>query len=720
MSIDRDDPRLLAYALDELGADEAKEIAAAVEADEELQNIVKEFQDLTKQISAGFAAEVQPELTPANHKAINEEVPQCKRPRRISPFVWLSMGVAAVATICVVVLGGVLMMDASRPSPNEGSVAYSSPISAAKSEDFAEKDWNQYHDASPKPAGDYLAESKPATTVDGTLSYTVGADGKGKKLQEKGGYNYTATELSVTRMELFKLNKNLPADHSRLPGSATPLLTAEATSQVVGSHMAIVENKYISPWAEPLSTFSIDVDTASYSMMRQQLKRNTMPHRDSVRLEEMVNYFSYDYPQPKKGDPFSVSVEAAACPWNLKHRLVKIGLKGREIKVDKRPSSNLVFLLDVSGSMSSANKLGYVKQSMSKLVDQLGESDRVAITVYAGAAGLVLPSTTADNKDKIKESLNKLNSGGSTAGGAGIRLAYKVAKENCIQKGVNRVILCSDGDFNVGISDRAELEKLIEEQAKSGVYLSILGYGMGNYRDGRMEAISNKGNGNYAYIDNMKEAEKVLVKQMSGTLVTIAKDVKIQVNFNKFKVHAYRLLGYENRMLKKEDFHDDTKDAGEIGAGHTVTALYEVVPMGVDDVKLPRVDDDKYSPQPSGDEGDATDELLTVKLRHKKPDAKESTLQEHPVADQNKSYSDASTDFKFAASVAGFGMLLRKSEFAGTANYKTIMELADEGRGTDKHGYRKEFLELVKIAMAMDAKLKEAKANVNASEGKTK
>jgi Ca-activated chloride channel homolog len=470
----------------------------------------------------------------------------------------------------------------------------------------------------------------------------------------------------------------------------------------IGSHSRLVENKFFAAADRPFSTFSVDVDTASYSMVRQQLGRSYMPHPDSVRIEEMVNYFSYEYPQPKGDVPFSTSVEIAGCPWNSRHRLVRIGLKGREIKPAKRPPSNLVFLLDVSGSMSSPNKLAYVKASMRKLVGQLGENDRVAIVVYAGAAGQVLPSTTCDKKRTILDALGKLAAGGSTAGGAGIKLAYDVAVKNLIKGGVNRVILCTDGDFNVGTTSRGDLERLIEDKAKSGVFLSILGFGMGNYRDGSMEALSNKGNGNYAYIDTLKEAEKVLVKQINGTLVTIAKDVKIQVNFNKHRVSAYRLIGYVNRKLRKEDFNNDKKDAGEIGAGHTVTALYEVVPFGTELPGLARADEDKYSDPPSSEFTELNGELLTVRLRYKLPDGKTSSLLETPVKDSGRKLEEASDDYKFAASVVGFGMLLRDSKHRGNLNYAAVIKLGTASAGKDPEGYRKEFLSLVGKAKAID------------------
>jgi Ca-activated chloride channel family protein len=380
----------------------------------------------------------------------------------------------------------------------------------------------------------------------------------------------------------------------------------------------IVDNSFRLVTDHPLSTFSTDVDTASYANIRRFLTHNQLPPPGAVRIEEMINYFTYAYDQPtsRSPHPFAVHAQAASCPWEPKHRLVRIALKGRELDPTKRPNSNLVFLLDVSGSMGSPNKLPLVKAAMKMLVEQLGEGDRVAIAVYAGASGLVLDSTSCDRKEAIISALDKLQSGGSTNGGAGIELAYNVAVSNFIKGGTNRVILATDGDFNIGTTNNSELIRLIEKKASSGVFLSVLGFGMGNYKDSRMEKLADKGNGNYAYIDSESEARKVLVREMCGTLVTIAKDVKIQVEFNPAQVVAYRLIGYENRMLNKEDFNDDKKDAGDIGAGHTVTALYQIVPAGVK-VNVPSVDKLKYSSSTTSTAADSSGEMMTVKLRYK-------------------------------------------------------------------------------------------------------
>ncbi len=463
----------------------------------------------------------------------------------------------------------------------------------------------------------------------------------------------------------------------------------------------IYENIFLEALKNPLSTFSIDVDTASYANIRRFINDNQYPYKDAVRIEEMINYFSYDYPLPTNKHPFSIYTEIADCPWNLDHRLIHIGLQGKMLESKQLPPSNLVFLLDVSGSMEPPEKLPLLKKAFKLLINELGEKDRVSIVVYAGAAGLVLPSTPANQKDKILAALDRLSAGGSTAGGAGIQLAYKVAWENFIPEGNNRIILATDGDFNIGVSSTSELVRMIEEKRKKGIFLTILGFGMGNYKDGRMEQIADKGNGNYHYIDNLLEAKKVFVNDMRGTLFTIAKDVKIQVEFNPAKVKAYRLIGYENRMLKKEDFDDDTKDAGELGAGHTVTALYEIIPYGSEE-EVPVVGDLKYQVVKIDPKAYKTKEILTVKLRYKNPDGEKSQLIEMPLADHNIAIAKVSETFKFSAAVAEFGMLLRDSEFKGQSSYEDVLKLAQEGKGADRYGYRTEFIKLVEMCQILD------------------
>ncbi|MCH7676783.1 VWA domain-containing protein [candidate division KSB1 bacterium] len=459
----------------------------------------------------------------------------------------------------------------------------------------------------------------------------------------------------------------------------------------------INDNVFLSPGTNPLSTFSIDVDAASYANVRRFLNSGQLPYKDAVRIEELVNYFNYDYEDPKGEHPFSVTTEVSQAPWNPDHKLVHIGLQGKKLDYEDMRPSNLVFLVDVSGSMKSPNKLSLLKSAFKLLVKNLDDRDRIAIVAYAGAAGLVLPSTPAKERSTILSALDKLEAGGSTAGGAGIKLAYKVAKENLIEDGNNRVILATDGDFNVGVSSTSELVRTIEEKRNDGIFLTICGFGMGNYKDGRMESISNAGNGNYFYIDNILEANKVFVKEMRATLFTIAKDVKIQIEFNPAKVQAYRLIGYENRMLKSEDFNDDKKDAGELGAGHTVTALYEIIPVGVKSDFIKSVDELKYQKGEVTNQA-SSDELMTVKLRYKKPKEDKSRLLSIVIKDKTVKLAESSDNFKFASAVAEFGMLLRDSEFKSQASYENVIELANTAKGKDTEGYRAEFVQLVKKA----------------------
>jgi Ca-activated chloride channel homolog len=460
------------------------------------------------------------------------------------------------------------------------------------------------------------------------------------------------------------------------------------------SYNAIKENGFIRTANDPLSTFSIDVDTASYSNIRRFINQGQMPPPGAVRIEEMINYFSYAYPQPSDGHPFSVTTELGPCPWKSGHKLVRIGLKAKDIDKKELPPSNLVFLIDVSGSMSAANKLPLLKKSMKLLVRQLDEQDRVAIVVYAGSDYVVLEPTPGSAQSALFKAIDSLGAGGSTHASSGIVTAYQLAAQTFMPGGNNRVILASDGDFNVGVTSRDALQKLIEEKRQTGIYLTVLGFGMGNYHDDTMEVLADKGNGNYAYIDNLLEAKKVMVKEMTGTLFALAKDVKIQVEFNPVKVGAYRLIGYENRALADEDFNDDKKDAGEIGVGHTVTALYELIPAGAEDI--PSVDPLKYQQndkQPS--EAALADELMTVKLRYKPLQSDKSVLLDTVVQDNDISLAQTSTDFRFAAAVAGYGMLLSGSKQAGSLTWQQVLDLAKKAKGQDEQGWRAEFIRLV-------------------------
>lgn len=460
------------------------------------------------------------------------------------------------------------------------------------------------------------------------------------------------------------------------------------------------ENVFTEAKREPLSTFGADVDTASYSNVRRFLREGRLPPADSVRIEELINYFSYDYPEPEAGQPFSVTTGVSVCPWAPKHKLLQIGLRTPSVDVGRMPAANLVFLIDVSGSMGMPNKLPLVQRSMRLLVEQLREQDRVGIVVYAGAAGMVLAPTSGKEKERILAAVNALRPGGSTHGAEGIRLAYQLARESLIDGGNNRVILATDGDFNVGVSSDGELIRLIENERESGVFLTVLGFGMGNLKDSKMEKLADHGNGNYAYIDALEEARKVLVEQMAGTLLTVAKDVKLQVEFNPRRVKAYRLIGYENRVLRPEEFNDDRKDAGDMGAGMAVTALYEVIPAGSKE-KLPEVDGLRYQREAQPTSASRSMELALLKFRYKQPREKTSQLMRRVVADSAARFEDAPAEMRFAAAVAEYGLLLRQSKFAGAASYAHVLRVAEQARGVDRGGHRGAFLELVQEAKAI-------------------
>ena len=724
MNIDPKDPRLTAYALGELeNEDERVGIEKALEGSEELTRVVTQIRQTAALITEELQKEPSPGLAPKHQQRIESELQEPIGFFSSSMGKWAFGGALAAAAclIFAVVLTPNLLQSRSGLSTvaelrRPGVDAVSSQPRALD-EQLAEEADLRYQEspAVRNEASEVVAqkeapaaasklrktgpESQPAPSAPGveivggvlTEFAQVGrsrADMPAPSERGAGSYFYSSSKSPGREAEA----PAVVAD-ARLLDSSAPDFNTEAYDR-------IEDNRFLEVSQNPLSTFSIDVDTASYANVRRFLQRGTLPPKDAVRIEEMLNYFSYNYPVPSGEGPFSASVEVAQAPWALEHRLVRIGLKGKEVEMENRPSSNLVFLLDVSGSMQPSNKLPLLKKAMRLLVDRLGEKDRVAIVVYAGASGLVLPSTSSDQKERILAALENLEAGGSTNGGSGIRLAYQTAVSHFISGGINRVILATDGDFNVGTTNQGDLTRLIEENAKSGVFLSVLGFGMGNYKDSTLEKLADKGNGNYAYIDNINEARKVLVDEINSTLITIAKDVKIQIEFNPLQVSAYRLIGYENRLLRQEDFNDDTKDAGEIGAGHTVTALYEIVPAGRG-LQIPGVDPLKYQTPMGTTEVAQSGELLTLKLRYKQPDGETSRLLEFPVRDGNQAYSQASQDFKFAAAVASFGMILRESPYQGNGTLAGVLELAEEGKGSDPHGYRGEFLELVKQARVL-------------------
>ena len=516
---------------------------------------------------------------------------------------------------------------------------------------------------------------------------SVGTDslnGLSEGISQKSSIRFGAKDDLVLTM-----NQAIPMDID----SSMSLYQSEFNTE---DYSYIEENTFKNPKNNPLSTFSIDVDTASYSNVRRFLMNSEIPPKDAVRIEELINYFNYDYIDPDAEHPFSVNTEIAKCPWNKNNLLVKIGLKGEDIPKENIPSSNLVFLLDVSGSMNAPDKLPLLQSAIKMLANQLTEKDKISIVVYAGASGVVLDSVSGDDKIKIMDAINSLNAGGSTNGGEGINLAYKIAKQNFIENGNNRIILATDGDFNVGISSNGELTRLIEEKRNEGIFLTVLGFGTGNIKDTTMETLADKGNGNYAYIDSILEAKKVLVEEMGSTLFTIAKDVKIQVEFNPNIIEGYRLVGYENRKLNDEDFNDDTKDAGEMGAGHTVTAFYELIPITSNE-EIKNIDDLKYQETviKKNDE-----EIMTVKLRYKDPDKNSSKLLEK-IVKTNDIVSNPSEDYMFAVAVTEFGMILRDSKFKGNSTIDDVISLAKYNKGNDYSGYRSEFIKLAELYSAI-------------------
>jgi len=509
-------------------------------------------------------------------------------------------------------------------------------------------------------------------------------------------------ELEEIRVDAMALRRmpGVQLASMQIRGSRTRMKASNYDSPE--SYTKITENTFTAVATDPLSTFSIDVDRASYSNVRRFLEDLTLPPIDAVRIEEMVNYFPYQYQVPTDGSPFTVHTEYTDCPWNVAHQLVKIGLQSQQIDASKAAPNNLVFLIDVSGSMSSEDKLPLLKKGLYLLIDQLREEDKVSIVVYAGAAGMVLPPTSGMRKDKIKAVIEELSSGGSTAGGEGIELAYMIAKTQFLENGNNRIILATDGDFNVGVSSEGDLIRLIEEKREQGIFLSVLGFGTGNLQDSKMEQLADKGNGNYNYIDNILEAKKVLVEEMGGTLITVAKDVKLQVEFNPSAVKGYRLIGYENRDLADDEFNNDKIDAGDLGAGHSVTAIYELIPAGSTE-PLPGVDSLIYQSTTTPN-GNHSNELMTVKVRYKAPSGVVSKLFTLPVKASKTPFNATSTDMKFVASVVEFGLLLRNSEFKGQASYDHVIETAENALDDEKNDYRAEFVRLARIAESLTNK----------------
>ena len=673
-----DDPKLTAFALDELGEPEKSNVANAVASSPEARREIDAIRALAGALRTEFAAEME-EARSGGFPAAD----LAKRPSRDR---------RSLSDI----RGDRWFWQIARPLSIAAILAVAAVVAALAIGTFYRQPRASYAEFPPASHPQVAELRMERAPMEATIEEPLAA--------------MPASPMAKTRQSagaVIVTGSNIPTGPGPNDIGAIRRPSGEFST---AAYDHIEENPFLDAKSNPLSTFSIDVDTASYSNVRRFINEGALPPKDAVRIEELINYFTYNYSQPNDDKPFSVQADVAGCPWEASHRLVRIGLKGKEIAADKRGASNLVFLLDVSGSMMPPERLPLVKQAMRLLVEKLTESDRVALVVYAGSSGLALPSTTGDRKEQILDALENLKAGGSTNGAAGIQLAYSVAQKNFIKGGVNRVILATDGDFNVGVTSQGDLIRLIQEKARDGVFLSVLGVGTDNLKDSTMQKLADKGNGNYAYLDSLDEARKVLVQQMNGTLVTIAKDVKIQVEFNPATVQSYRLIGYEKRMLRKEDFNNDKVDAGEIGAGHTVTALYEVVPVGaaVDPAgSVPPVDRLKYQPNGTAarDGGSynagSNAEMMTVKLRYKKPDGDKSELLERTVTDSDAGFAKASPDFKFAVAVAEFGMLLRDSEHKGTGSLGTVLELAQEGKGADPNGYRAGFIELVRKAQSL-------------------
>jgi Ca-activated chloride channel family protein len=734
MSFDANDPKWTAYVLDELSFEERQALDAELEGDDDAREYVESLRETTALLEQELMAPVDepaPKLDDIQRQRVVREAAKAPK-RRVWP--WVASGVAAAAVVMLFVYAqqgrgegehALALSDTNGAEQTEsGELQYRSALEAEQGVITAMSEVDETDDRAIKvnsstPLGDLKREpAKKKRRGDRnrntSRSRRSGGDNSSAGMINPGlaiggdgvGYGSTGTTSGKGKGKT-KTQRPRKQVYDRPSFDGEPGVAVAVPKQADGhdfnteEYDHIADNDFVAIADDPLSTFSIDVDTASYSNMRRFVTRSSLPPPAAVRIEEMINYFDYAYAPPTDDTPFAVHVDAAEAPWAPNHRLVRIGLKGSEISQADRPQHNLVFLIDVSGSMRGPNKLPLLQKAMNMLVDNLGSEDRIAIVTYAGSAGVVLESTTLNHKQKVKDAIDALRSGGSTNGAQGIERAYEIATASFAKGGVNRVILATDGDFNVGPSSKGELVSMIEKKAKSGVFLTVLGFGMGNLNDATLEQLADHGNGNYAYIDTMNEAKKVLVTEIAGTLVTIAKDVKIQVEFNPNLVASYRLIGYENRVLAHQDFNDDTKDAGEIGSGHTVTALYEIVPATEGSASASTVDDLKYQ-TPRGDSTAAdSGELLTVKLRYKDPDGDSSKLIERAYTDSNNRMVNAAPSMALAAAVAEFGMLLRDSKHKGDANFAHAKQLAEQAARTDPHGYRAELLELISTASGL-------------------
>jgi len=702
MKLSINDPRLTAYALGEIeDARECKEIEEAISQSGELQKFVQDIRQMGDQLTMELSNEASPELSEIEKARMETATVSEKHSNRsiLNKIIsWPGLSAAAAILLVAVVL-----------TPRNGKLDQTTPEYVKREEPTLEM--------LPPPLDEpqSTAQTSVLVPVEKKESERIVLT-TGRKVGERDKDANAPVGIALADSEeLYELSPFTVAPavskgqvgYSMTNSQVAPAMVHQKQGGPWNTegYDLIEETGFRSPLVAPLSTFSIDVDTASYANVRRFLNQGQLPPEDAVRIEELINYFPYADAPPTRsleegGDPFAVHMDQTIAPWNTENRLLRIALKGYEMPWEERPASNLVFLLDVSGSMNNENKLPLVKEAMDLLIHKLDQRDRVAVVVYAGASGLVLPSTTANNHETIAHALNNLSAGGSTNAGAGIQLAYKVARDNFIKDGNNRVILCTDGDFNVGQTNRGELADVADKQAEKGISLTILGFGMGNYKDDMLEELSNKGKGSYAYVDSRTEARKVFLQDLTSNLFKIAKDVKIQVEFNPSQVNAYRLIGYENRRLNAEDFNDDKKKAGDIGPGHSIVALYEIVPSDVD-ANLPAVDDLRYQDKLTADS--LSTELATVKLRYKQPDGEISKLISHVVeSDDLDPFNSVSEDFRFSASVAAFGMLLSGSENIEQFSFKEIEQIASGAIGSDPGGHRSEFASLVRKAESLE------------------
>jgi len=703
------DPRITAYATGELEGREREVFESELAASDSLHREVESMSGLAKQLAS--AAKPTDRFTEDERSRLLAKCAATRRSRTLAKnslkvVLWTTVGVAA----CLIIFAGLVGIIGQNSSPfmMANRMAVEPPAEglprAAASHAAAPQTAREPSKTAPQASQSLPEVEVRAAVPVPDVSDMVALQAQTERIvMPKAAPAMKPQALALRRQVAAPQDEEalmeLQARHSRV--AELEQIVSTPSEFNTEAYAAVRENEFVTAKDNPLSTFSIDVDTASYSNVRRFLDDEIRPPAGAIRTEELINYFRYNYPQPTGDDPFSVNLEVSRAPWNPERELVRIGLKGRELPAEERGPANLVFLIDVSGSMDEPNKLPLLQRSLSALVENLSDEDRVAIVTYAGSSGLVLAPTEGAKKREILEAISNLRAGGSTHGSEGIRLAYETAREQFHEDGNNRVILCTDGDFNVGVTNESELQKLIEKERESGVFLSVLGFGTGNLNDSTMELLANKGNGNYAYIDSISEGRKVLVEQMGSTLFTIAKDVKIQVEFNPARVAGYRLIGYENRLLAKEDFNDDKKDAGEIGAGHTVTALYEIIPVGQAVPGSPSVDPLKYQ-RPEEDSASASNELLTVKLRYKAPDGDKSKLIEIPLeADEIPAFDAASEDFRFASAVAAFGMKLRGSPDAGKITWSQIQDIARGALGNDPGSYRAEFLTLIEKAKTL-------------------